>query len=222
MFITGPGRGAGGHRRADQPRRAGRRRRARRRLRAWRTFVYDDEEELPGGRAVPAVAAAVEQPGAAAARARRPTRPDRRTDGAARPGAGRPSQPYDMRAVIEEIVDDGEFFEVHAALGDATSSAPWPGIDGHAVGIVANQPAVARRRARHPRQREGRAVRPDLRRVQHPAGHPGRRARLPARRGPGARRHHPARRQAALRVLQRHRAPRSSSSCARRTAAPTS
>lgn len=48
---------------------------------------------------------------------------------------------YDMRAVIAEIVDDGEFFEVHAN---------WAGnvivglahLDGHTVGIVANQPNV--------------------------------------------------------------------------------
>jgi methylmalonyl-CoA decarboxylase subunit alpha len=48
--------------------------------------------------------------------------------------------PYDMRAVVEEVVDDGEFFEV---------SSTWAGnvvcglarLDGHTVGIVANQPS---------------------------------------------------------------------------------
>jgi len=52
-----------------------------------------------------------------------------------------PNQPYDVIEVIESIVDDGEFYEVHAH---------WAGniviglarLDGYAVGVVANQPAV--------------------------------------------------------------------------------
>jgi propionyl-CoA carboxylase beta chain len=52
-----------------------------------------------------------------------------------------PNQPYDVLEVIESIVDDGEFYEVHTH---------WAGnivvglarLDGYAVGIVANQPAV--------------------------------------------------------------------------------
>jgi propionyl-CoA carboxylase beta chain len=50
-----------------------------------------------------------------------------------------PSQPYDMKDVITEIVDEGDFFEVHAEyapniiVGFAT-------LDGIPVGIVANQP----------------------------------------------------------------------------------
>jgi propionyl-CoA carboxylase beta chain len=51
------------------------------------------------------------------------------------------NQPYDMKQVIETVLDDGEFFEVHAQ---------WAGnivvglgrLDGHTVGLVANQPAV--------------------------------------------------------------------------------
>ena len=70
------------------------------------------------------------------------------------------------------------------------------------------QPAdVLRRRARHRGVGEGGPLRPHLRRVQHPARHLRRRARLPARRRPGVRRHHPPRRQAALRLLRGHRAP---------------
>ena len=53
---------------------------------------------------------------------------------------------------------------------------------------------------------EGRPLRAHVRRVQHPAADVRRRARLPARRRPGVRRHHPPRRQAALRVLREHRA----------------
>ncbi len=52
-----------------------------------------------------------------------------------------PNQPYDVIEVIETIVDDGEFYEVHAH---------WAGniviglarLDGYTVGIVANQPSV--------------------------------------------------------------------------------
>ena len=60
----------------------------------------------------------------------------------------------------------------------------------------------ARRRARHRRVGEGRAIRPDVRRVQRAARHVRRRAGFPARRRAGARRDHPPRREAALRVLR--------------------
>ena len=69
------------------------------------------------------------------------------------------------------------------------------------------QPAGApRRHARHRRVGEGRAVRPVLRRVQHSARHLRGRAGVPARHGAGVRRHHPARRQAAVRVCRGDRA----------------
>ncbi|RMF32641.1 MAG: methylmalonyl-CoA carboxyltransferase, partial [Chlorobiota bacterium] len=50
-----------------------------------------------------------------------------------------PTQPYDMKQVIEEIVDEGDFFEVH------TDYAPniivgFATLNGMPVGIVANQP----------------------------------------------------------------------------------
>ncbi|GGQ09371.1 MULTISPECIES: acyl-CoA carboxylase subunit beta [Streptomyces] len=51
-----------------------------------------------------------------------------------------PARSYDMRAVIEEIIDDGDLFEVHAHW--ATNIICGLGrLDGHVVGIVANQPA---------------------------------------------------------------------------------
>ena len=53
---------------------------------------------------------------------------------------------------------------------------------------------------RHRGVAEGRPLRPLLRLLQHPAGHVRGRARVPARHGPGVRRHHQARRQAPLRV----------------------
>ncbi|ONI89535.1 methylmalonyl-CoA carboxyltransferase [Saccharothrix sp. ALI-22-I] len=51
-----------------------------------------------------------------------------------------PNQAYDMRAVIEEIVDDGDLFEVHATWA-TNIICGLARLDGHVVGIVANQPA---------------------------------------------------------------------------------
>jgi len=53
-------------------------------------------------------------------------------------GAG---QAYDIRKVIEEVVDDGEFFEVHPSWATNIVCA-LTRLDGHVVGIVANQPAA--------------------------------------------------------------------------------
>jgi len=51
------------------------------------------------------------------------------------------NQPYDMKQVIAQIVDDGDFFEVHALWG-MNIVCGFARIDGHAVGIVGNQPQV--------------------------------------------------------------------------------
>ncbi|WP_329562426.1 acyl-CoA carboxylase subunit beta [Kitasatospora sp. NBC_01266] len=51
-----------------------------------------------------------------------------------------PNRSYDMRAVIEEIVDDGDLFEVHAGWATNIICA-LARLDGHVVGVVANQPA---------------------------------------------------------------------------------
>ncbi|MEU1282573.1 acyl-CoA carboxylase subunit beta, partial [Streptomyces sp. NPDC005805] len=48
---------------------------------------------------------------------------------------------YDIRKVIEELVDDGESMEVHAAWATNLVCA-FARIDGQVVGIVANQPAA--------------------------------------------------------------------------------
>lgn len=48
---------------------------------------------------------------------------------------------YDIRAVIEELVDDGEYMEVHASWA-ANIVCVLARLGGHVVGIVANQPAV--------------------------------------------------------------------------------
>ena len=52
-----------------------------------------------------------------------------------------PNKPYDIKAVIHAIVDDGDFFEVHA-LWAMNIVCGFARIDGHSVGIVGNQPQV--------------------------------------------------------------------------------
>ncbi|MEV0323691.1 carboxyl transferase domain-containing protein [Streptomyces sp. NPDC050658] len=51
------------------------------------------------------------------------------------------NRPYDMHAVIEEIVDEGEFLEVHERWARNIVCA-LARLDGQVVGIVANQPSV--------------------------------------------------------------------------------
>src|SRR5688572_5911886 len=51
------------------------------------------------------------------------------------------NHPYDMAALIELVVDDGEFFQVHEHWARNLIVA-FARLDGHAVGIVANQPAI--------------------------------------------------------------------------------
>jgi len=52
-----------------------------------------------------------------------------------------PNQPYDMKKVISSVVDDGEYLEVHATFAQQITCG-FARIDGHAVGIVSNQPQV--------------------------------------------------------------------------------
>jgi len=49
-------------------------------------------------------------------------------------------QPYDVREVIEVLVDDGEFLEIHADYAP-NLVVGFARMDGHPVGVVANQPA---------------------------------------------------------------------------------
>jgi len=51
------------------------------------------------------------------------------------------NQPYDITKVIEAVVDDEEFFEIHEQWA-RNIVVGFGRLDGHAVGIVANQPAV--------------------------------------------------------------------------------
>lgn len=52
-----------------------------------------------------------------------------------------PNQPYDMKKVIELIVDEGHFFEVHEEFA-GNIVVGYARLGGSAVGIVANQPTV--------------------------------------------------------------------------------
>ena len=52
-----------------------------------------------------------------------------------------PNQPYDMKKVIAEVVDDGDFLEVNA-LWAMNIVCGFARVDGHVVGIVGNQPQV--------------------------------------------------------------------------------
>ena len=50
-----------------------------------------------------------------------------------------PNKPYDMKHVIERVVDDGEFLEVHERFADNVVCG-FARLGGHAVGVVGNQP----------------------------------------------------------------------------------
>src|SRR6478609_3382543 len=52
-----------------------------------------------------------------------------------------PNRPYDMKKVIADVVDDGDFFEVFP-LWAMNIVCGFARVDGHVVGIVGNQPQV--------------------------------------------------------------------------------
>jgi propionyl-CoA carboxylase beta chain len=51
------------------------------------------------------------------------------------------NQPYDMVELIETVVDDGEFFQVHEAWA-RNIVCGFARLDGHSIGVVGNQPSV--------------------------------------------------------------------------------
>ncbi len=67
--------------------------------------------------------------------------PDRRCEGILELIPDAPNKPYDMKKVIAEIVDDGEFLEVQPYWA-MNIICGFGRINGHAVGIVGNQPQV--------------------------------------------------------------------------------
>src|SRR5258706_5140879 len=52
-----------------------------------------------------------------------------------------PNKPYDIKEVIQMVVDDGRFFEIHAHYA-TNIVVGFARLGGHSVGIVANQPMV--------------------------------------------------------------------------------
>nr|WP_234985717.1 acyl-CoA carboxylase subunit beta [Demequina sp. NBRC 110051] len=50
-----------------------------------------------------------------------------------------PNQPYDMKTVVETVLDEGEFFEIQPLFAPNVLTG-FGHIEGHSVGIVANQP----------------------------------------------------------------------------------
>jgi len=52
-----------------------------------------------------------------------------------------PNQPYDMIDVVQSIVDDGEFYEVHEHFAP-NLIVGFARLDGYTVGVVGNQPAA--------------------------------------------------------------------------------
>jgi propionyl-CoA carboxylase beta chain len=52
-----------------------------------------------------------------------------------------PTQPYDMHDIIARVIDDGRFLEVHREYA-SNLIVGFAHLGGHAVGVVANQPAV--------------------------------------------------------------------------------
>jgi propionyl-CoA carboxylase beta chain len=50
-----------------------------------------------------------------------------------------PNKPYDMKGVIERVVDDGDFFEIHARYAENLVCG-FARLAGHVVGVVGNQP----------------------------------------------------------------------------------
>ena len=109
------------------------------------------------------------------------------------------NQPYDMHRVIEHVLDDGEFLETQPLFAPNIIIG-FGRVEGHPVGRRRQPADAVRRLPGHRRLREGRALRPHLRRLQRPGAHLRGRARLPARHRPGVGRHHPPRRQADLRL----------------------
>ncbi len=110
-----------------------------------------------------------------------------------------PNQPYDMHEVIRRILDDDEFLEIQADYAK-NIVVGYGRVDGRSVGIVANQPTqfagcldidASEKAARFVRTCDAFNI-PIVTLVDVP--------RLPARYRPGVPRHHPPRRQAALRL----------------------
>jgi propionyl-CoA carboxylase beta chain len=68
-------------------------------------------------------------------------RPDRMEEALTTIIPDSPNQPYDMVELIEHVVDDGEFYEVHQHYAQ-NIVVGFARLDGYSVGIVGNNPAA--------------------------------------------------------------------------------
>src|SRR5213079_1348400 len=50
-----------------------------------------------------------------------------------------PNKPYDMKAIVERVVDEGQFLEVHERFAENIVCG-FARLGGHAVGVIGNQP----------------------------------------------------------------------------------
>ncbi len=106
------------------------------------------------------------------------------------------NKPYDMKELIQKVVDEGDFFELAPEFAGNILTG-FGRLEGTTVGIVANQPMVL----------AGCLDIDSSRKLfQHSHCHVRRRARIPARHRPGIQRHHQARCEAALRLRRSNRA----------------
>ena len=151
---------------------------------------------------------------------------DRGPAGPRGPGPRHPHPRRGQQALRHQAPDRGaswttrRFLEVHEHFAP-NIVVGFARFGGRSVGIVANQPAVPRGLPGHRRLGEGGALRPLLRRLQHPARHLRGRPGLPARHRPGVRRASSATGPSCSTPSPRPPSPRSRSSPARPTAAPT-
>jgi acetyl-CoA/propionyl-CoA carboxylase carboxyl transferase subunit len=67
--------------------------------------------------------------------------PERIDEGLTHIVPDRAREPYDMHEVIRRVVDDGEFLEIFPLWG-MTIVTGFARLDGHTIGVVANQPKV--------------------------------------------------------------------------------
>ena len=201
MFITGPDVIKAVTHEEVTKEDARRRAHARQRVAASRTSRADDEDACLAGRAR-----------AALVPARRTTSRTRRVVPSRRPGRprgsrarhARPGQPEPARTTC--ATSSARSSTTASSSRSTAHYAPQ-----HRRRLRApRRPLGRRRRATSPRcspacldidaSIEGGALRALLRLLQHPARHVRRRAGLPARHEPGVRRHHPPRREAAVRL----------------------
>ena len=127
------------------------------------------------------------------------------------------NKPFDMMAVIREIIDEGSWLEIKALFAREILTG-FARIDGRAVGHRRQPAEVARRRPLRRLRRQGGALHLAVRRVQRPAALPRRRAGLHDRHEGRAAGDHPRGREDDRRRERGDACRSSASSCARPTA----